>query len=80
MLLGRTISHKTLVWTDYPEGHSAMQLLRQRACRHDRAVRGGLSQDQGAVQVDRISGVNHGEAPESLLVNPRDSRLGRHPG
>ena len=57
-----------------------MQLLRQRACRHDRAVRGGLLQDQGAVQVDRISGVNHGEAPESFLVNPRDSRLGRHPG
>ena len=57
-----------------------MQLLRQRACRHDRIVRGGLLQDQGAVQLDRISGVNHGEAPESLLVNPLDSRLGRRPG
>lgn len=57
-----------------------MQLLRQRACRHDRAVRGGLLQDQVAVQVERISGVYHGEAPECLLVNPRDSRLGRRPG
>jgi len=44
--------------------------------RQDRAVRGGLQQDQGPVQRDRHSGFNPGEAPATLLFNLLDGTLG----
>ena len=54
----------------------AGQLLqRQGADRQDRAVRGGLQQDQGPVQLDRHSGLNPGEAAAALLTNLRDGTL-----
>jgi hypothetical protein len=50
-------------------------LQRQRTDRQDRAIRGGLQQDQGPVQLDRNGGFNPGEAPATLLANLRDATL-----
>ena len=61
----------------HPARDPAGQLLqRQGADRQDRAVRGGLQQDQGPVQLDRHSGLNPGEAAATLLTNLRDATLG----
>jgi putative transposase len=46
------------------------------ADRQNRAVRGGLQQDQGAVQLDRHGGLNPEEAPATLLTNLWDGTLG----
>jgi len=46
-----------------------------RADRQDRAVRGGLQQDQGPVQLDGDGGINPGEAAATLLANLRDETL-----
>ena len=43
--------------------------------RQGRAVRGGLQQDQGPVQLDREGGLNPGEAPATLLENLRDGTM-----
>ena len=45
------------------------------ADRKNRAVRGGLQQDQGAVQLDGHGGLHPGEAPATLLANLRDGTL-----
>ena len=73
-----------LVWDDHPAGDPARQLLQRLAegfCEavgtdcQNRAVRGLLQQDQGAVQLDGHRGFHPGEAPESLLANLRDGTL-----
>jgi len=65
-----------VVWDHHPESHSARQLLqRQRADRQNRAVRGGLQQDQGHVQLDRHRGLNPGEAAATVCANFRDCTL-----
>ena len=46
------------------------------ADRQDRAVRGGLQQEQGTVPLDRDGGLNPGEAPATLFANLRDGTLG----
>ena len=46
------------------------------ADRQNRAVRGCLQQDQGAVQLDGDGGFNPGENPATLLANLRDGALG----
>ena len=65
-----------MVWDHHPAGHKARKLLqRQGAGRQNRAVRGGLQQNQGPVQLDRHGGLNPGEAPATLLANLRDGTL-----
>jgi hypothetical protein len=44
--------------------------------RQDRAVRGGLQHDQGAVQIGRHAGFNPREAPATLLADLRNRMLG----
>ena len=65
-----------LVWDHHATRDQAGQLLqRQGADRQDRAVCGGLQQDQDPVQLDRHSGLNPGEAPETLCANLQDGTL-----
>jgi hypothetical protein len=65
-----------LVWDHHPTRHPSGQLLqRQKADRQDRAVRGGLQQDQSTVQLDSHGRLNPGEAPATLLANLRGGAL-----
>jgi hypothetical protein len=65
-----------LVRDHHAAGDQAGQLLqRQGADRQDGAVCGGLQQDQDPVQLVRHSGLNPGEAPETLRANLRDDTL-----
>ena len=50
----------------------------QRIDRQNRAIRDGLQQDLGPVQLDRHSRFNPGEAPVFLYVNLRDSTLAHY--
>jgi len=65
-----------LVWDHHATRDPERQFLqRQGADRQDRAVCGGLQQDQGPVQLDRHSGFNPGEAATTLCANLRDGTL-----
>ena len=67
----------TMVRDHHPAGDPPRQLFkRQGTERQDRAVRGGLQQDQGAVQLDGHGRFNSGEAQATLLANLRDRTQG----